>query len=260
MTKESVTTLNELFLVTGILAAHASAEGASFRQRDVKFFTELLNNWAEPDQNAEIAIQNVQIQRYLKHLERGGYLKRTNKGARPTFRFTRVGLLEVLTRLVDSKKGREPAHFLFLVFFLKGYRERISTLIKRESEQFPPAMQIELNALMDISTLILREVKSVDQQIAKLEVRVEGAHKTSTLVSGRLKSSVPFADIVHEIEKKMPYEFNSRKPLRELISSIQPDQREWELLEGNRMRATIIWEPTKKILQEYRSQLLSLLN
>jgi hypothetical protein len=259
MRRQTVVVRNELFVATAILAAHASALEDGFRQRDVKFFSELFSNWAEPNQESELAVQNVQIQRYLVSLQKEGYLKAFKKGARPSYKLSRVGLLELLTRLVESKKVREPTHFFFLVFFIKGYRERLAELVRREGEQFPPAMRIELEAILDVRTLVEREIKSVDRQLAKLESRCEDAHRTSSLVGERLKRHVPFEEVVAEVEKKMPYELNSRRPLSELISSIQPDQRRWELLEGNRLRSFAIWEPTQCILREYRAQIKALL-
>jgi hypothetical protein len=255
---ETVTIRNELFVATATLASHASAQGKGFRQRDVRFFAELFSNWAHPNQSAELSIQNVQIQRYLSFLAKEGFLKSVSRSTRPLYKLTRIGLLDLLTRLVESKRDQEPSQFLFLLFFLRGYREWLLQLVRLEGEQFPPSMRIELESLLDTSTLIQRELKSVDQQLAKLDTRIQDAKRTSTLVAERLKGGTTFDDVVFEVEKRIPYELNSRRPLSELIASIQPDQRRWELLEGNKLRASVIWEPTRRLLKEYRIQLASL--
>jgi hypothetical protein len=258
MRNETLARRHELFVATATLASHASAQGRGFRQRDVRFFTELFSNWAHPDTSSELVIQNVQIQRYLHYLGKEGFLKNLNKGSRPLFKLTRIGLLELLTRLVESKREREPAEFLFLVYFVSGYREWLFRLIKDEGAQFPPSMQIELDALLDTATLVQRELNRVDKQITKLKMRIDDAHRTSTLVSEKIRRGEAFDQIVREVERKIPYELNSRRPLSELISSIQPDQRLWELRDGNRLRAKIIWEPAVKLLDEYRRLLSEL--
>jgi len=260
MRTETVAARHELFVATATVAAHASAQGGGFRQRDIRFFVELFSNWAYPNQKAELSIQNVQIQRYLSYLGKDGFVRKIGKGSRPSFKLTRAGLLELLSRLVESKRERIPEEFLFLVTFLKGYREWLQRLARQEGEQFPPSLRIELDALLDTETLIQRELKDVEQRLTKLNARIEDAVKTSTLVSERLRQGIDFSSIVEEVERKMPYELNSRRPLSELISSIQPDQRRWELESGNRLRATTIWQPMKAMLEEYRKQLRGLVS
>jgi hypothetical protein len=45
------------------------------------------------------------------------------------------------------------------------------------------------------------------------------------------------------------------KHLEELIASIAPDQRQWELEEGNVIRAHTIWKPQRTLLQALLAQL-----
>jgi hypothetical protein len=56
--------------------------------------------------------------------------------------------------------------------------------------------------------------------------------------------------VIREVEKKYPYELNSMKPLHDLIASIAPDQRRWELETGGCVRATMLWEPQRALLKE----------
>ena len=45
------------------------------------------------------------------------------------------------------------------------------------------------------------------------------------------------------------------KPLEELIASIAPDQRQWELEDGNLIRVETIWKPQRALLQTLLGQL-----
>jgi hypothetical protein len=94
--------------------------------------------------------------------------------------------------------------------------------------------------------------------LAKLTQRFEDAKRTSEFVRERMKGNHSFDDIVREVERKIPYELNSRKPLSELISAIQPDQRRWELVDGNQARGRIVWDPQRNLIQCYLRELKSL--
>jgi hypothetical protein len=171
---------------------------------------------------------------------------------------TRIGLLEILTRIASPSPSVTPSHFLFLVCFIRSYKYRIEALIAAEGHQFPVALKLELAALLDVDELIRSERKRVKHAIMRIERRIDDALGTSELARHRLASRVPFEDVVREAEAKYPYELNSMKPLSELISSLVPDQRRWELEEGNTIRAKTIWKPQQAMLEEYLRQLQSL--
>lgn len=247
----------EIYVAAAVVAAHASSFDSGFRQRDLRFFAELFLNWGEdsfylPD------IQNTQLVRYLTELSENGFAKRTRKQKIPSYRLTRVGLLELVTRMTDSRLHTSPQAFLFVLCFIISYRDRIEELVKREGAQFPPSLRIELEALLNPGELLDAELRRIEKAVARLQKRVEDAEKTSALVTQRLATGVPFQDVVLEAERKFPYELNSRKPLRELVAGIAGDQREWELRVGNLVRARSLWNPQKALLQAYYQQLRAL--
>jgi hypothetical protein len=248
----------EIFVGSGVLAAHASHSEKGFRQRDARFFVELFVNWAEDLGPSGRTIQNTQLSRYIEGLVREGYARRLSARGAPLYRLTRIGLLEILTRIASPSPSVTPSHFLFLVCFIRSYKYRIEALIAAEGHQFPVALKLELAALLDVDELIRSERKRVKHAIMRIERRIDDALGTSELARHRLASRVPFEDVVREAEAKYPYELNSMKPLSELISSLVPDQRRWELEEGNTIRAKTIWKPQQAMLEEYLRQLQSL--
>ena len=83
------------------IAAHARFSSRGFRQKDLRFLLELFWNWVESAMvGPSIAIQNVQIARYLDTLAQEGFAKRLAGGKSPRYRLTRVGLLECLGQIV----------------------------------------------------------------------------------------------------------------------------------------------------------------
>jgi hypothetical protein len=248
----------EIFVGSGILAAHASHSDKGFRQRDARFFIELFMNWADDLGPAGRSIQNTQLLRYIEALVQEGYARQLRTQRAPTYRLTRIGLLEILTRIASPSPSIAPSHFLFLVCFIRSYKHRLEALIAAEGHQFPIALKLELSTLLDVDELIRSEKTRVKHAILRIEERAHDAVKTSELTRQRLASRVPFDDIVREAEQKYPYELNTMKPLSELISSLVPDQRRWELEEGNTIRANTIWKPQRAMLEEYLRQLKGL--
>ena len=255
---ESIPARFELLLCAATVAAHSSTEHPGFRQKDVRFLFDLFTNWVEACFSSGVPpVQNTQIVRYLDLLVRGGYIKRTAERMKPRYRLTRIGLIELLTRIVNAKVVHRE-EFFFLFYFVKNYRVRLSGLVQREGSQFPPSLRIELEALLDVRALIEREIARTEAEIRKLAARMHDADATSDLARARLKQGVPLRAIVEEAEKKYPYEFNSQKPLHELIDSIPGDQRQWEIEVGNRKRSEELWAPMRQVLRGYLAELKKL--
>lgn len=245
----------EIFIASATIASHASFHEEGFRLRDLRFFTELFINWTEDVESSLTSLQNTQLSRYISQLVDEGFAKRTTKREVTTFRLTRLGLLELLNRIVSSTQTPHPSITLFRICFIKSYKPRLEALVAREGAQFPHSLKLELSALLDVETLVEQEIKRVERALQRVEKRIEDALETSSLTKNRLAAQVPFANVVQEVESRYPYELNTTKPLRELLASIAPDQRRWELEEGNITRVRTLWEPQRGLLRELLNQL-----
>lgn len=253
--KTSLAERLDVYLGAAALAAHASFAQDGFRVRDVGFFSDLFLNWCEEFDPTPSAFQRTQLSRYVELLVRSGYARRSKRERTTLFRLTRLGLLELLNRLTDTRVPLSPAQTLFRLCFLKSYRPWLHRLVESEGSSFPPALATELTALLDIDSLLTHEIKRIERALSRLEKRINDALKTSSLTTNRLATGVPFPEIVKEVESRYPYELNSMKPLHELIASIAPDQRCWELQQGNILRVSIMWEPQRMLLRETLKQL-----
>ncbi len=249
----------QIFVSAATLAAHASSDDSGFRQRDVRFFAELFLNWAEDIGGASQALQNTQVLRHLEGLVKEGYSRKVRGKSAPTYRLTRLGLLEEASRLTRIRESTSASQFLFVVSFLRSYGERIERLVEREGKQFPLSLKLELKALLDTEALLSGELQRVIRAISRLERRIADSEETSALCRRRAAAGVPFGQVVEEVEERYPYELNTQRPLSELISGIAPDQRRWELEEGTLVRSRNIWVPQLALLKEYRLQLQGLI-
>ncbi|RIL07851.1 MAG: hypothetical protein DCC75_09705 [Proteobacteria bacterium] len=203
----------------------------------------------------ELQFQNVQIARYLEHLESEGFARRVTRGSKPSYRLTRPGLLELISRIVQRDYLGSPGDFLFAYFFVSTYKPRIFTLVRSEGREFPPALKVELEALLDENRMLQRHLAEIKQELLKLEARISDALATSELTKALIGRGLAQAEIIREIEKKFPYELNSQKPLSELLQDIPENQRLWELEEGTLSRVRSLWRPKYNLLNVYLQQL-----
>jgi len=258
MEYESLSSRHELFIAAATLGAHAN-EHEGFRQRDVKFLIDLFTNWVELAlQRSGASFQNTQVLRYLEVLVREGYARKMRKGTRPVYRLTRTGLLELLSRMVEKPQLSRGAHFFFLYYFVRNYGPRIEEMVKSEGRQYPYALKIELERLLNFDELLKRELKYAAQELGKLQNRIQYAEGASALATGLLKKGEDLERVVLEAERKFPYDLNSQKPLSELIGSLPESARRWELETGNLSRAGHMWRPEKILLESYIRALESL--
>ncbi len=248
--KETLLIRHELFVSTGIIAAHANSNSTAFRQRDVKFLIELFANWVESSlADSTLNISNTHVLRYLEALVEQGYAKRQFKGKRPIYRLTRMGLLELLNRMTLLAPSLSGEHFFFLTYFLYNYRPILLRLIENEGPQFPLALRLEVTALLDFESLIQAHLQRCELEMKKLEGKIAESPKTSRLARSLYAQNMPPPKIAAEMNRLHPFSLNSRKPLRELIAEIPPDIAKWELEEGNLKRSEFIWQPTHALLK-----------
>jgi hypothetical protein len=247
---------HELFVATATIAAHSNSVQNGFRQRDVRFLIELFSNWIESALPGHlIEVQNTQVARYLGDLVSEGFAKKVTRKGPPHYRLTRPGLIALLERITTSPAAERREDFLFLFYFIKTYRPRVIALIEAEGRQFPHALRIEIEEFLDSDSLLKREVRRVDGEINKLEVRIRDSNSTSREIGKLKKEDITTDEIIRRIEKLYPYELNSQKPLSELVAGIPEESRLWELEVGNLHRIESLWGPSLELLRSYRKVL-----
>ena len=260
MLQEALFQRYRVFVLAATIAAHASSPTAaqSFRQRDVRFYIELFSNWMETALGAfALPVQNTQVKRFLQILVDEGYARRIERGKHPSYRLTRTGLIELTAQMVQSDVGAGRLQFFFLHYFIKNYRARIFDLVKRDGQQFPAALRIELEASLDAQALIARERKRVDVERKRLDARIDDARQVSEIMRARV-GTVPFHELVADVEHQFPYELNNQRPLRELMAGLSEELGVWELQVGAALRAKELWQPARRLLAAYDAELRAL--
>lgn len=247
----------EVFVAAGVIAAHISARESGFRQRDVRFLIELFMDWAEGSLPA-LALKNTQILRYLETLVQEGYAKLITRKGAPKYTLTRLGLLELLTRLVSGPREPHPQHFFLVYYFLANYQAPLIEVVRGKTQQFPPALRMEIESLLDPRQLLVTEIARTERDLMKLRERIHTSSRASELATKLYRAGSPDSAVVSELERRYPYNLNSQKPLRELIGALPADLGRWEVEIGNARRVDQMWNPAKKLLESYLEALKSL--
>lgn len=260
MNYDSLLGRQELFVATAVIGSHATSSEEGFRQRDVRFLIELFSNWVEHGQgDVALAVNNTQVARYIQRLVDDGYARKISRKGNPRYRLTRVGLIELVSRCVNRTYLGQRNQFFFLFYFIRNYKPRLTALVEAEGRQFPPALRIELDELLNEEALVKREQRAVKAELTRLKERMAGSKQASSYLSGALARGESLETAVKEIQRRWPYELNSRRPLSELIAGIPKDFRRWEIEVGNLKRADEIFGPGHSLLRAYDAELQALL-
>jgi hypothetical protein len=247
---------NELFFATAAVAAHSTFSPDGFRQRDLKFYAELFSNWVEVSfDQFSLSMQNTQLSRFLELIVKEGFAQRVKRGSLPRYRLTRVGLIELLRRCVSKDYTSKPTQFFFLYFFISNYKSRIWNLILREGREFPDALRIELETVLDQNKLLGNQLVYTNKAIQRIQARVDDGKNIVSHIRKKAGLSSSIAELVLDIQKLFPYELNNQKPFTDLIREIPEDQKGWEILEGTRLRSNQIFEPTLRLLIKFADEL-----
>jgi len=243
---------HSVYVNAALVATHANCGKEGFRQKDVRFYIELLTNWAESSfKGAGLIIKNTQIQRLLDGMTEEGLLKRTLKKNNPTYVFSSIGLLEIITRLVNVDELKEPQDFYFLYHCVALYSDKMKDFLIGEKQSLPKSYQMEIQHLLDPRSLIERQKSRLSYEINKLVERISEAKQMSEYAKKKFEKNNNVHEVVLEIERKFPYQLNNQKRMSELFKTLSPDIQLLEITEAPAFRAKTLWEPLKASFESH---------
>ncbi|WP_127716328.1 hypothetical protein [Halobacteriovorax sp. HLS] len=247
---------HSLFINSALIACHANTQNSIFRQKDLKFFIELLSNWMETTLKGHcLEVQNTQIQRILESLKEEGLLKKNLIKNRPTYQFTSIGLLEIITRIVSDDSTHDLQNFYFLYHFVSLYRDKMNALIVGQKTTIPTSYSIEIKHLLNPHNLIERQTRKIELEVEKLIKRISEAEEMSNLSKSLIDKNIPIKEIIKKIETRYPYQLNNQRNMTELFKTLSPDVQLIELVDAPIYRAKTLWTP---LLNHYNNYLNSL--
>lgn len=246
----------EPFVAAAILGAHANTLDNGFRQTNVRLLLEMFTNWiAHAEENSALPFQNNQIARYIGELVDDGFARIISRGGHPLYRLTRAGLVELITRVASRERFNPREHFFFVLSFVNSYRQRIIELVQKEGTRFPYSLQLEVEKLLDVRNLLERQIAEATQELQKLEQRIEGALALRALTTTLQDYELDYQSILQEIDRRMPFSFNTQRRLTDVFRHATDKQGLWELQIGNTNRVEQLWKPSMTILKAYLAEL-----
>ena len=243
-------------MAASFLAAHVAYRSEGFRQRDVKFFFDLFYAWCwQPLGGGTAGLENMQFARALTAATGQGITKLKARKARPTYGLTRGGVVWCVEEMVAHPDPTQFAENLFVVYFIKNYRQKIFGIAESAHDSFPPHIAAELRALLDTSEFITQLRKQSQRSIDQLREYATRCGELSLQARSMRKRGATLDEIASFLEQTNPYQLNNQKPLDELYSELPPDVAEWELVEGPGVRAKQLWAPMITIAESYQRAL-----
>lgn len=247
------------YIHAACLAAHANQNGDGFRQKDLRFFLELLLNWMETTyQDRQINIKNTQIQRILQQYVADGLIKQATHKKKPHYSFTTHGLLEITTRLVDLSRLNDDQDFFFLFHFVSLYSSKMAELLMAQSH-VPKSLMLEVQHLLNPANILKRRIEELELKIAKLKIRMQEAEQMSKLGNQLFKKGRKLSEIVEQVESKFPYQLNNQKRMQDLFKDLSADIQFIEITDAPNYRKETLWEPLHQYYQASLKQTKSLL-
>lgn len=253
--RESIQNAYEPYFLAAVLAAQFQFQKAGFRQKDVRFLIELFTNWMESTLgDVTLPIQNVQISRYLDQLCDSGIAKKFRGKNPPRYELARAGMTKLIQALVNRPRFLPVEQVFFVFYFVKSYGRLFDEMVRDAT----PTMKADWAALKEPELVLKNQIRFLAKEIAKLKGRIEEAEGAAKLAQGILNAGQPVGEAVRAVEKKFPYQLNSQKPLPELMREIPDILQKWEMTEGMKNRAQILWAPLAEYLARAQAILVQL--
>lgn len=241
-----------------IIATWLNREEKGFRQRDVKFYVDLLLDWMESSPFAKnVVIQNTQMMRFLDSLVERQWLTRKEQTT-PVYFFNNRYFMDLIREtLCPSEK--DPYEIFFLQYHLASvYRDTLSELLFMRGVELSRGQKMDLDHLLNAKMLLRGQKERIEREIEKISARQKEVVKMIDLSKEELRKSSDTIEIVKKIEQKYPYQLQYQKSMSKTFSDIHPKLRVLELTTNSEKRISTLWSPMEDYLRGYLKTLESL--
>jgi len=244
----------DALVAASLLAADLAAvvdrerdEIRGFMLRDIRFMFLLFRNWLEHDvREPGHDIDLTQIRRTMDELVARRRVvvmpRRRSRGRLPRQRYalTLAGVLAIADSLVEWTPARTFEEGLFVILFCTAYR---SALLRRAEQAGAPVGKAHLARTLEPRRIAATMRRALLRQRADLEQRIsEGEQLLEAALAAR-EAGASDADIVREIETLSPYQMQHVRPLGEMLLSLPPALRRFEISDGIAARRDLIFQP-----------------
>jgi hypothetical protein len=244
----------ETLLTASLLAADLTSvvdrephDVRGFMLRDVRFFFLLFRNWLELDvREPEADIDLTQVRRSCEQLaarKQLAALPRRRRGGRlPRGRYVLrlAGVRALVDDLVAWRPRRTFEESLFVVLFAASYR---GLVIRRAEQAGAPVLRRHLARALDPRVVIATVRRSLARQLDDLHKRMAGGDRLFEAAETARARGASDVEIVHLLEAIAPYQLHYIRPLGEMLLSLPPAVRRYEIAGGIAARRDLVFRP-----------------
>lgn len=234
-----------------LIATWLNREEKGFRQRDVKFYHDLIIDWMETCPFAKnYTIQNTQMMRFLNTLVERQWL--SIKGSNvPVYHFNNKYFMDLIKETL-GQSDEDPLELFFLQFHLASvYRETLSELLFIRGIELTRGQKLDLDHLLNARLLLRNQRERIEREIKKIEMRTKEVEKMIEFSRTELKIKKDPLEVVKELEKKYPYQMQYQKSMSKTFQDLHPRLRSLELTVHSEKRLETLWSPMADHLQNY---------
>lgn len=234
-----------------LIATWLNREEKGFRQRDVKFYHDLIIDWMETSPSAKnYTIQNTQMMRFLESLVKKQWLLK-KKGTTPYYTFNNKYFMDLIKESLSISED-DPYDLFFLQFHLASvYKETLSELLFIRGIELSRGQKMDLEHLFNSKLLLRSQKERIEIEINKLDLRKKEVEKMIEFAKQDLASGSDAMDVVGKIEKKYPYQMQYQKSMSKTFADLHPKLRILELTSNSEKRLKTLWDPTENYLRGY---------
>ncbi|MFN0245822.1 MAG: hypothetical protein ACKV2T_02870 [Kofleriaceae bacterium] len=242
-------------LAADLTATVDRAEALGFQQRDVRFFYLLFRNWLEVDvRHPDADLDLTRVRRELIKLGRRGRVRELRKARRrrgvrtPRQRYvlTLAGVLALVDELVTASPLRPFEETLFVILFAASYRE---LLIRRVEQASAPVARRRIARALDPKQLIAHARRDLVRQCSDLEERISSGDELRDAADRAFAEGKSDAETVAILERISTYQLHYVRPLGDLLLSLPPRVRRYEIGDGITARRDLMFAPLLRLVR-----------
>ena len=239
--------LTASLLAADLVATVDRDEVRGFQQRDVRFFYLLFRNWIEMDvRHPGADLDLTRVRRAMEALGRRGRIRTLRpprrKGRTPRRRYvlTLAGVLALVDDLVTVAPPRPFEETLFVILFAASYR---ALVLRRVEQASAPVATKRVARALDPKQLIANARRDLARQCADLEERIASGDDLRVAAERAFAAGTSDRDTVAILERISPYQLHYVRPLGDLLLSLPPDVRRYEIGDGITARRELMFAP-----------------
>lgn len=245
-------------LTAALLAADLAAtvdrdEAKGFQQRDVRFFYLLFRNWLEMDvRHPDFDLDLTRVRRECEKLATRGRLRalrgrrRAGRTPRQRYTLTLAGVVALVDDLVTATPERTFEETLFVILFAASYR---ALVLRRVDQASAPVARKRIARALDPKQLVTLARRDLARQCADLEQRIAEGDELREAADDAFAAGRTDHEVAGMLERISSYQLHYVRPLGELLLSLPPEVRRYEIGDGITARRDLIFAPQLRLVR-----------